>query len=193
MSKLKKVSPKTNKIGNSTIISHVDVVPFSNDGIMVPLYLLDSLKVSDLDIFNEVALGYSDKDKPHKIFKDMQKFSDLRISFYPNTKSPSVEVSCIVMEPYDIQDLELGQIFEYQFQQILKGIQGASIWMPVIPPISKIKRDMRNAKKQNVSYVPVGYVGFSIYLKGTTFHQLLVELVDFLYKVDTLTRQVMFS
>jgi hypothetical protein len=183
----------------NSLINKPGVELVEENGISLPLYILDPLKLKDTGTFSEILVGYHPKDDKLTQYKGLRGFSEVRIGLYPKTDFKSATVSCILMDPHDIEDLLLHEVYQYQLQKTLLEFPEVKIWMNSVPSVKEIKKNLKKISNQKDSsepviiYNPIGFVGFHIELKGSSFKTILSQLIKFIQKVDALTRKAIFN
>jgi len=162
----------------------------------IPLYILDEKKLKDLKEFKEILIGHHFKDNKLMGYKKQQTvpLSDIRI--HPKPDLQAATLSCEIMDPKDIEEFGLHDVYHYQLYKILEGLKEVKNVGPILHNYSDLKdyREFLNSRiKGGDQQSLIGSAGFDIEFQGTTFRSILTQLTKFILKVDSLTRKAMFN
>jgi len=178
-------------------INGIQVETFEDNGVLVPLNILEDLKLSDLKMFEEVGVLLLHEDEKYPEYAFLLTFSELRISFFGSDDCTSAYISVVVFDPNDIEELEFHEEYQKQLEQELIKYNDIEIWMHPISDIDSIIETKNEYDKVNkekgtdIGYDHVGYVGFHLKVDGTDFKSLIYKMINFLKEVDNETRQNM--
>lgn len=168
---------------------------FEDEGVMVPILTLSTLTTQDLSDFYGIAVDYDPESADIKKYPTLGNFSELRICFYSNLIGPGVKASVVVFDPEDIEELDLHDQYQLQFEDEILQHENVEIWGPahmhiddMISLVNELDR-VSALTGEPYDFTPIGYVGFWVDLVGTSYEHLLIQLFQFLDSIDEKVRK----
>jgi hypothetical protein len=164
---------------------------------------LRKLKLKDLKEYWEVNV-IADCNKNAQDYKWLQKFENVEMSFYSNTKFNCINVRAMLFQNLNTDDLGWHDKYQLQLEKELRKLSYIKIWRKARGFSKKLAEKINKKMNEEMSLMlknenlennniklhgtNIGFVGFEMYLYGTHYNDILNFLAKFFEDLDQIVK-----